>query len=61
MRNLAALLLIAGAVLAWFSLGDRMSAVALTLVELDAKAGLPLYAWCSIAGLGRRLDVGTGQ
>lgn len=44
MRLLGALLLLCAGVSAWLSIGDRMSPLALDLVELETGLGLPLYA-----------------
>lgn len=49
-RVLAILLLAASAALAWLSIGDRRSPLALDLVEWDGRLGVPV--WAVAAGLG---------
>lgn len=44
LRTLGLLLLVAGAGLAWLTLVDRASALALTVVEWEGRVGLPLWA-----------------
>lgn len=51
LRTLGTLLLLAAAPLAWLSLGDRRSTVALHVVEWDGRLHLPLYGWALILGV----------
>lgn len=44
MRLLGAILLLCAGALGWLSIGDRMTPLALDLVELETTLGLPLYA-----------------
>ncbi|MFT4979445.1 MAG: hypothetical protein ACI8S6_005356 [Myxococcota bacterium] len=52
MRALGVLLLLLAGALAWLSIGDRMSPVALTVVEWETRLGLglPLYIPATILG-----------
>lgn len=51
MRALGVLLLAVALGLGWLSLGDRRSPLALSVVELDGKLGLPLAAPVGLLGL----------
>lgn len=51
MRTAGALLLLIATALGWFSFGDRRTAAALTVVELDGRLGVPVAAPVAALGL----------
>ena len=51
MRIVGVLLLIVAGVLAWLTIGDRMSPLALSVVEMESKVGFPLASIAALAGI----------
>ena len=52
MRILGVLLLILAGGLAWLTVADRMSPLALSVVEWESMIGVPISAIAGLAGLG---------